>query len=84
MDRELVGKYKKYLEDIQTATTISVASMLTIDPTTDELQDHISVLDQGMDKSTNMWLEFLFMIKVLQLFRSQLLLKKILRSSLHL
>jgi len=32
--------------------------MLTLDSTTDELQDHISVLDQGVDKSTNMWLEF--------------------------
>ena len=28
MDRDLVGKYEKYLEDIQMATTISVAHML--------------------------------------------------------
>ncbi|RPB19328.1 hypothetical protein L211DRAFT_853302 [Terfezia boudieri ATCC MYA-4762] len=44
MDRELVGKYKKYLQHIQVATTISVASMLTLDSATDELQDHVSVL----------------------------------------
>ena len=30
MDRDLVGKYEKYLEDIQMATTISVAHMLTL------------------------------------------------------
>ena len=58
MDRELVGKYTKYLEEIQKATTISVASMLTLDSDTGELQDHISVLDQGVDQATNMWLEF--------------------------
>jgi len=46
------------LQDIQVATTISVASILTLDSDTDELQDHISVLDQGVNKATNMWLEF--------------------------
>ncbi|RPB18900.1 hypothetical protein L211DRAFT_853663 [Terfezia boudieri ATCC MYA-4762] len=33
--------------------------MLTLDESaTDELQDDVSVLDQGVDKATNMWLEF--------------------------
>jgi len=41
-----------------TGISSRAASMLTLDSTTDELQDHISVLDQGVDKSTNMWLEF--------------------------
>ncbi|RPB28996.1 hypothetical protein L211DRAFT_845024 [Terfezia boudieri ATCC MYA-4762] len=45
-------KRKKYLQDIQVATTISVASMLTLDSATDELQEHVSVLDQGVDKAT--------------------------------
>ena len=52
MDRDLVGKYEKYLEDIQMATTISVAHMLTL------VKRRITVLDSGVDKSTNMWLSF--------------------------
>jgi len=32
--------------------------MLTLDSDTGELQDHISVHDQGVDQATNMWLEF--------------------------
>ena len=57
MGRALIGKYKKHLQNIQVATTISVASMSTLDSDTDELQDHISVLDQGVDKAPNVWLE---------------------------
>ena len=45
IDYEFAGTYKKCLQDIQVAT-ISVASMLILDPTTDELQDHVSILDQ--------------------------------------
>jgi len=42
------------------ATTISVAGMLTLnsDSNGHKVQDHVSVLDQGVDKTTNMWLEF--------------------------
>ena len=56
MDRELVGKFKEYLNDIQVATTISVASMLTLDA--DIEHNRVTVLDSGVDTTTNKWLSF--------------------------
>ena len=56
MDRELVGKFKEYLNDIQIATTISVASMLTLDA--DIHHNRVKVLYSGVDTTTNMWLSF--------------------------
>ena len=56
MDRELVGKFKEYPDDIQMATTISVASMPTLD--TDIHHNRVTVLDSGVGTTTKMWLPF--------------------------
>ncbi|KAF8430271.1 hypothetical protein EV426DRAFT_580743 [Tirmania nivea] len=56
MDRELIGRHHKYLQDLQQATTISVASMLTLE--TEDVMDQVTVLDPGVAESAEAWLKF--------------------------
>lgn len=56
MDRELIGRHYKCLQDLQQATTISVASMITFD--TEDITEQISVSDPGVAESAEALLKF--------------------------